>query len=80
MQNDVNDRLCADSKQPSSTSAGKIRERHTTTKNQQEQLLRAQPKQFVSQARVMLGLTEVGHFVGRGFGANYFDELVLFLR
>jgi hypothetical protein len=38
-----------------------------------EQLLRSQPKQFLSQAKVMLGLAEVGHLVGRGLGADNFD-------
>lgn len=52
--------------------------RWATTRSIPE-LLRAEAEEFGAQAWVILGLAEVRHFVGGGFGADDFDELAFFI-
>ena len=40
--------------------------------------LRAEAEEFGAEAGVVLGLAEVRHFVGGGFGADDFDKLMFF--
>lgn len=42
-------------------------------------ILRAEAEEFSAEARVVLGLMEVGQFVGGGFGADDFGELEFFV-
>jgi hypothetical protein len=44
-----------------------------STIGDQELFLRAEAEEFSAEARVVLGLMEVGQFVGGGFGADDFD-------